>query len=154
MRLFELMSKTNREMCLIKCSWPSFCVSVLKLQKNVRLLFMIYTLLHVFEYFLSICFHQSTLAFFWAFVKLCRIQREQIFFAAKYSCNILYKFAELMRNVDSISQYVTRRSCIINCCTALIFSGPITDFGRFLRHSSVSEWWPRLNSIYQRFTEA
>ena len=44
------------------------------------------------------------------------------------------------------------RSWIISFCTALMFSIPKTDFWRPLRNSSVSEWRPRLNSLYQRFT--
>ena len=116
--------------------------------------FMIYRLLYAFEHFWSICLHQSTLASFWAFVKLCGIQREQIFFIAKCSCNILYMLVELMPEVSSISQYVIWQSCIISFGTALMFSGPITDFGRPLRNSSVSEWRPRLNSLCQRSTVA
>ena len=96
--------------------------------------FLIYTLLYAFEHFVSICLHQSTLASFWAFVKSCAIQREQIFFTAKCSCNILYIMMELMPKVVSISQYVTWRSCIISFFTALMFSGPSIDFGRSLHN--------------------
>ena len=61
--------------------------------------FMIYTLLHVFEHFLSICLYQSTLASSWPFVKLFGMQREQIFFTAKCSWNILYILVERMPKV-------------------------------------------------------
>ena len=86
------------------------------------------------------------------FVKLCGIQWEQIFLTAKFSRNNLYMLVELMLKVVSISQYVTWRSCIISFYTALMFSVPTTDFGRSLRISSVSEWRPQLNSLYQRLT--
>ena len=36
-------------------------------------------------------------------VKLCGIQREQIFFTAKCLCNILYTLVELMPKVASVS---------------------------------------------------
>ena len=67
------------------------------------------------------------------FVKLCGIQQEQIFFTAKCSYNILYMLVELMPKVTSISQYVIWRSCIVSFCTALMFSGPTTDFERPLQ---------------------
>ena len=100
--------------------------------------FMIYTLLHAFEHFLCICLHQSTLGTFWAFLKLCGIQQEQIFFTAKCSCNILHMLVELMPKIALIPQYVTWRSCIISFFTALMFSDSTTDFGRPLRISSVN----------------
>ena len=78
----------------------------------------------------------------------------KFFFTAKCLCNILYMLVELMPKFDSISQYVTWRSCIICFCTALMFSGPTTDFGRYPRNSSMIEWLPRLNSLYQSFTVA
>ena len=86
------------------------------------------------------------------FVKIYGIQREQIFFMAKCSCNILYMLVELMPKDASISQYVTWRTCVISFCTALMFFGPKTDFGQPLRNYLVSEWRPRLNSLYQRST--
>ena len=39
-------------------------------------------------YFSNISLHQSTRTFFWVIVKLCGIQREEIFFTARCSCNI------------------------------------------------------------------
>ena len=103
--------------------------------------FIIYTLLYAFEHFLSICLHQSTLPSFWAFVNLCGIQREQIFFTAKCSCNILYMLVELMPRVALNSQYVTWRYCIISFCTALMFPGPRTDFGNELIDAFLSSYF-------------
>ena len=72
--------------------------------------FLKYSPLHAFEHFLSICLHQSTLATFSAFVKLCGIQREQIFSTVKNSCNILCMLVEIMPKVASIIQLVIHSS--------------------------------------------
>ena len=68
---------------------------------------MIYTLLHAFEPCHSIFSIPLETSPKHVFVQFCGIQREQIFFMAKCSCNILYMLVELMPKVASISQYVT-----------------------------------------------
>ena len=62
---------------------------------------------------------QSPRSFFSAFVKLCGIQWEQIFFKARYSCNIDTMVVEEMSKDSYISRYVTWQSCIISSSTFL-----------------------------------
>ena len=76
---------------------------------------------------------------FWAIVKLCGIQREQICLAV--SCNIESLLVEEMRKDASIARYVTWRSCIICSRTARsVFEGPS-------RIWSLSDRRPQLNSF-------
>ena len=100
-------------------------------------------------YFVSISLHQSTRDFSWTFVRLCGIQREQIFFTGKYPGNILLMLAILVSKDASISRHVTWWSCFISSLTISIFSGTKTDF---VRISFWIEHWPQLNSLYQLFT--
>ena len=110
--------------------------------------FMIYILLHALYEFVCI----NRLLYLFEILSNYEGSNEKkfFFFTAKCSCNILYMLVELMPKVASISHYFTWRSCIIIFCTALMFSNWTTDFGWPLRNSSVSEWRPRLNSLYQR----
>ena len=55
-------------------------------------------------YFFSISLDQSTLASFWAFVKLCGIQREHIYLTAKFSFNIQCMLVPLKSKDVSISR--------------------------------------------------
>lgn len=59
--------------------------------------------------FLSISLHQSILVFC-VVVKLCSIQRAQIFFTSKCSCKILGKLVILLPRHTKILQYVTWRT--------------------------------------------
>ena len=100
----------------------------------------------------NISLYQSTRASFRAIVKLCGIQREEIFFTASCSCNIE---CMLVEDMPSLGLYLT-------ICHMLIWHYQFTQGinvrwhnGRFRRaftNSPLVELRPRLNSLNQFFT--
>ena len=99
--------------------------------------------------FSNIFLQQSTRTFFCAIVKLCGIQREEIFFTPRCSCKIEYMLVKEMPKDGSISRYVTWRSGIINSRTASMFFGKTAVFGRPLRTLSLCKRRPQFNSLNQ-----
>ena len=96
-----------------------------------------------------ISLHQSTRTFFWAVVKLCGFQREQIFFTARCSCNIeCIPVEEMSKELIMQDRHATYRE-IISSRTALTLSGTTAVFVGPSRNSSYSELQLRLNSLNQ-----
>lgn len=130
-----------------------------KLLQSIAVLFMHrYMIYHLCKYctvfnasglyFFNISLHQFTWASFWTFVRFCEVQREQIFFMAKYLCNILLILVKLKPKDNSISWYITCWSCFTSSSTASIFCSTIADFGWPSQNSSWSKLQPWLNLLY------
>ena len=78
-------------------------------------------------------FTPNDINLFWPIVKLCEIQRQQIFLTAWCSCNIEFMLVEEMPKGAFISRYVTWRSSIISSRTSSMFSDTVAVFERSLR---------------------
>ena len=91
---------------------------------------------------------------FWAFVKLCGIQRQQIFFTAKCSGNVECMLVHEMPKDASILRYVTWRAGIISSRTTSMLSDKTAVFGGPSRTSSVNDLHSQLISLNQYFHSA